>query len=167
MSKLDNESQVFFYEQEFYVLSNFSSFRLRWKGIDFDTSEHAYHWEKFPGHPGIRAGIIEARSAHRAFKIGEEMKSFRRSDWDSVKIEIMGHILRAKVSQHEYVYRKLMETGDRELIEDSWRDDFWGWGKNKNGSNMLGKLWMCIRSEFKLAENGWGRNRFSPAQVGA
>jgi predicted NAD-dependent protein-ADP-ribosyltransferase YbiA (DUF1768 family) len=33
------------------------------------------------------------------------------------------------------------------LIEDSWRDDFWGWGENKDGKNMLGKLWMEVREE--------------------
>lgn len=43
----DTDTHVSFYEHEFYVLSNFSAFRLRWRGRDFDTSEHAYHWEKF------------------------------------------------------------------------------------------------------------------------
>ena len=37
---------VDFYERNFYVLSNFSSFRLIWRGLDFDTSEHAYQWSK-------------------------------------------------------------------------------------------------------------------------
>ena len=44
---LDTDTQVFFYEQDFYVLSNFSSFRVKWAGISFDTAEHAYHFEKF------------------------------------------------------------------------------------------------------------------------
>jgi predicted NAD-dependent protein-ADP-ribosyltransferase YbiA (DUF1768 family) len=61
----------------------------------------------------------------------------------------MKDILRAKAKQHEYVRRKLLETGDRELIEDSWRDGFWGWGPNKDGQNMLGKLRMEIREELK------------------
>jgi hypothetical protein len=34
------------------------------------------------------------------------------------------------------------------LIENSWRDDFWGWGPNRDGKNQLGKLWMEIRSEL-------------------
>ncbi len=62
---------------------------------------------------------------------------------------VMKDILRAKVEQHEYVRRKLLETGDRELIEDSWRDDYWGWGPNKDGKNMLGRLWMEIRDEIR------------------
>lgn len=164
--KLDNDRQVFFYEQDFYVLSNFSSFNLRIGALTFPTSEHAYHYEKFCAVDGddddddksvIRFAIMDAPSAHEAFKIAERSKAERRQDWDAVKVDIMRDILRAKADQHEYVRRKLLATGDRELIEDSWRDDFWGWGPNRDGQNMLGKLWMEIRSELRaLIDNTEG-----------
>lgn len=149
--KLDTDRQVFFYEQEFYVLSNFSAFRLYFGGIDYQTSEHAYHCQKFPGRNqwAIRFRIANAPSAHDAFKLAEKHKDQRRSDWDAVKADVMRDILRAKADQHEYVRRKLLETGDRELIEDSWRDAFWGWGPNRDGQNMLGKLWMEVREELR------------------
>lgn len=156
--KLDNDKQVFFYEQDFYVLSNFSAFRVKWKNRSFDTAEAAYHWEKFPNDANpmkesdTQWGIRKVSSAHAAFKMAQDFKSLRRKDWDEVKVGIMREILRAKVDQHEYVKRKLLATGDRELIEDSWRDDFWGWGPNKDGQNMLGKLWMEIRAELKQIE---------------
>lgn len=145
----DTETQVFFYEHEFYVLSNFSAFTLMWKGLRFDTSEAAYHWEKFPTNPVIQNWILHAPSAHEAFKIAQRYKSQQRGDWYSVRVNIMKLILHAKVEQHEYVYKKLLETGDRELIEDSWRDDFWGWGYYRNGKNILGKLWMEVREEIR------------------
>jgi ribA/ribD-fused uncharacterized protein len=149
--KLDTPSQVFFYEQDFYVLSNFSAFSLEWRGRRFATSEAAYHWEKFIANdPGVASLIRQAPSAHEAFKIAERYRSVRRADWDAVKVDIMRDILRAKVEQHEYVRRKLLATGDRELIEDSWRDDFWGWGPNRDGQNMLGQLWMEIRDELRF-----------------
>lgn len=149
--KLDNSQQVFFYEQEFYVLSNYSAFSLVWKGIRFDTSEAAYHWEKFPGNEYwvIRGLVQQAPSAHDAQKIAETYRDQRRPDWEHVRTTIMHAILLAKVEQHEYVRRKLLETGDRELIEDSWRDAFWGWGPDRNGQNMLGKLWMSVRHEIR------------------
>lgn len=146
--KLDTDTQVFFYEQDFYVLSNFSSFRVLWEGIDFDTSEAAYHWEKFPHSDVIKHAIRTARSGHEAFKIAERFSKDKRKDWDEVKFDIMRSILLAKVEQHEYVKRKLLATGNRELIEDSWRDNVWGWGPNKDGQNMLGKIWMSIRDEL-------------------
>lgn len=153
--KLDNDRQVFFYEQDFYVLSNFSAFSLVWEGIRFDTSEAAYHYTKFlpfvdtDEHAAIRDQIQQSPSAHEAFKIAERYKAFRRPDWDQVKIVVMRDILRAKAEQHEYVRRKLLATGDRELIEDSWRDDFWGWGPNRDGMNALGNLWMEVRAELR------------------
>jgi hypothetical protein len=149
---LDTDDLVCFYEQDFYPLSNFSAFTLQWKGIRFDTSEAAYHWEKFPGREYIRALIITALSAHEAFKLAEEFKALRRHDWDDVKVDVMLSILRAKASQHEYVRRKLLATGDRTLVENSWRDDFWGWGPQRDGKNMLGELWMKIRSELRGLE---------------
>lgn len=151
---LDTERQIFFYEQDFYPLSNFSAFTLQWKGLRFDTSEAAYHWEKFEGaaRSGLRDEIWTAPSAHEAFKIAERNKHWRRSDWDAVKVGVMGSILRAKAAQHEYVRRKLLGTGERELVENSWRDDFWGWGPKRDGLNMLGKLWMVVRGEIREAE---------------
>ncbi len=149
--KLDTDTQVFFYEQDFYVLSNFSAFQVAVFGAVFPTSEHAYQWSKFVAgaDPAVAFRIITAPSAHQAFKLAEKYKDRRRPDWDAVKIGVMRDILRAKVQQHEYVRRKLLDTGDRELIEDSWRDDYWGWGPNRDGQNMLGKLWMEVRDEIR------------------
>lgn len=146
---LDTDERVCFYEQDYYVLSNFSAFTLRWKGLRFDTSEAVYHWEKFPDNHDIQVIIRGATSAHDAFKTAEIWRNHRRPDWDAVKVDIMREILCAKVEQHEYVRRKLLQTGDRELVENSWRDDFWGEGPNRDGQNMLGKLWMEIRAELR------------------
>ena len=150
--KLDTDRQVFFYEQDFYVLSNFSAFKL-WRIIntytyDFETSEQAYHAERFGHDRTLVNEVYRARSAHEAFRFAQANKHRQRPDWNAVKVDVMRDVLRAKASQHEYVRRKLLATGDRELIENSWRDDFWGWGPNRDGQNMLGKLWMEIRSEL-------------------
>lgn len=168
LRSLDTDRRVRFYEHDFYVLSNFSAFNLEWEGMTFQTSEAAYHWEKFATEAdddtrnSVAYAIYEAPSAHEAFKIAETQKHLRRPDWDDVKVGIMRDILRAKADQHEYVRRKLLATGDRELVEDSWRDDFWGWGPNRDGQNMLGKLWMEVRAELRDSVGG-----ISAAAIGA
>ncbi|WP_421883179.1 NADAR family protein [Methylibium sp.] len=165
---LDTPERVRFYEHDFYVLSNFSAFNVSWGGFRFQTSEHLYHYMKFARPWGDEArrepidfsgpeilvaqAIFGAPSAHEAFKIAEQNRELRRPDWDQVKVSIMRDILRAKAMQHSYVLRKLFATGDRELVEDSWRDDFWGWGPNRDGQNMLGKLWMQVRAELRGTE---------------
>lgn len=162
MSKLtlDTQEQIFFYEQDFYVLSNFSSFAINKDSFNFPTAEHLYHYIKFDYLPSsheernslirIKNSISRAPSAHEAFKIAQDHKCFRDPNWDEVKFSKMLSILRLKVEQHEYVKKKLLETGDRELIENSWRDDVWGWGENRDGKNALGKLWMLVREELKV-----------------
>lgn len=140
------DEPVFFYEHEFYPFSNFSSFALEWKGRVWMTSEHAYHSEKFEDEE-MKAQIFSCRSAHDAFKLANANKERYRKGWDDMKLGIMKEILRAKVAQHPYVMKKLKDSGNRKIIEDSWRDDFWGWGPNKDGKNMLGKLWMEVRKE--------------------
>jgi N-glycosidase YbiA len=164
---LDTEDQIFFYEQDFYVLSNFSAFEVRWTdNYNFKTAEHCYHWLRFVtgaanGKLGdaiatdaalvVAYAVASAPSAHEAFKIAQENKHLQRADWDDVKIGKMRLVIRAKALQHEYVRRKLLATGDRELVENSWRDDFWGWGPSRDGKNMLGRLWMGVRTELRAS----------------
>jgi ribA/ribD-fused uncharacterized protein len=149
---LDTDSRVFFYEQDHYYLSNFSAFCIHWRGYAFFTSEHAYHWARFDLPEGrgllLQDCVQRAPSAHAAFQFAQAEKHKQRSDWDLIKVPTMKEILLAKVEQHEYVKRKLLQSAGRELVENSWRDAFWGWGPNRDGRNELGKLWMEIRTEL-------------------
>lgn len=145
--RLDTDTRVHCYMDEFYCLGNFTPFRVVFDGIDYDTSEHAYHAQKFI-HPSLREAIRSTRSAHDAFKLADSLRESYRPDWYEIRLGVMRDILLAKLDQHEYVRRKLYETDAREIVEDSWRDSFWGLGPNGDGENMLGKLWMEIRRDF-------------------
>ena len=79
--KLDNDKQVFFYEQDFYVLSNFSAFSLEWCGHRFPTVEHVYHWLKFTDSDELQQAICDAPSAHEAFQIAQRNKDGLAQDW--------------------------------------------------------------------------------------
>ena len=144
------KDKVFFYPKEFYVFDNFSSFQVEYNGYLWPTSEHAYQAGKFKDtNKAVYEKIKKAKSAHDAQKIANENKVLSRTDWDSVKKDAMKTILRCKIEQHPYVLKKLLQSEDREIIEDSWRDSFWGWGPNKDGLNVLGTIWMELREEFK------------------
>ena len=138
------------YEREFYCFSNFSSFATRWKGTLWPTSEHAYQAAKFrTTAPRVAAAIAKAPSAHAAFKLANANRDKYPVDWDEKKSAVMESILRAKLRQHPYVKYKLLQTGRRRIVEDSFRDSFWGWGPDKKGRNELGKLWMKLRDELR------------------
>ncbi|MAZ56127.1 MAG: swarming motility protein YbiA, partial [Flavobacteriales bacterium] len=43
----------------------------------------------------------------------------------------------------------LLSTGDRELVEHTTRDSFWGDGGDGTGANQLGKGLMRIRTQLR------------------
>ncbi|MDD5145378.1 MAG: NADAR family protein [Candidatus Pacebacteria bacterium] len=140
---------VGFYEREFYCFSNFSSFAVQWRGRLWQTSEHAYQAAHFlKTAPKLVEKIYKAMSADEAKRIASANKDKFPSDWADKKIAIMEDIVRHKLKQNPYVMHKLLQTGKRKIIEDSPKDDFWGWGKKRNGRNELGKIWMKLRGEI-------------------
>ncbi|MBI2639883.1 MAG: NADAR family protein [Candidatus Sungbacteria bacterium] len=141
------DDKILFYEGEWYIFSNFSSFMVFWHGVNWTTAEHAYQAAKFDD-PEIAEKIRVAGSAYDAKKVAHAHQNEVRWDWDDdKKLEIMEEIVRAKLTQHPYIQRKLLQTGKREIVENSPRDSFWGRGPDWKGRNELGKLWMKLRTE--------------------
>lgn len=139
-----------FYPREFFVFDNFSSFKVKYNGVIYSTVEHAYQATKFvESAPEIAKEITDCFSAHEAQKIAYANKDKQCANWDDIKLNIMEQLLRLKLEQNPYVKKKLMQTGDLLICEDSPKDSFWGIGKNRDGRNELGKLWMKLREELK------------------
>lgn len=142
--------KIGFYEREFYCFSNFSSFRVKWRGRNWDTSEQAYQAAHFiDTNPSLFQEIIESNSAHEAYKIAKANGDKVPENWHNIKTTVMEEIVRLKLEQNPYVMKKLLESGDLEIVEDSPKDSFWGWGENRKGRNELGKIWMKLRAELK------------------
>ena len=139
-----------FYPREFYPFDNFSSFKVEWNGYLFASVEEAYQAASFMGSDEeLVEKIKKSHSADEAQRIAYANRDKRREDWDDVKVSIMEELLRLKIEQNPYVKKKLLQTEDYMIVEDSPKDDFWGWGPNRNGQNNLGKLWMKLREELK------------------
>lgn len=139
-----------FYPREFYCLDNFSSFKVEYKGYLYASLEEAYQTTKFlDSAPEIAKKIQQSHSAHEAQKIAFANSDKQNPKWDEIKLSVMEDLLRAKLEQNPYVKKKLLETKDYQIVEDSPKDSFWGWGMDRKGKNNLGKLWMKLRSELQ------------------
>lgn len=149
--KLETSGKIIgFYEREFFVFSNFSSFAVKWKGRLWPTSEHAYQASKFMDkYPKIAEKIYKAMSAHDTKKLVEKYQDKALKRTDEEKIKIMEDIVRHKLKQNPYAKRKLLQTKKLKIVEDSPKDSFWGWGPNRDGQNELGKIWMKLREQIK------------------
>lgn len=139
-----------FYPREFYCLDNFSSFKVKYCEYVYSSLEEAYQSAKFlETAPEVTERIKQSFSAHEAQKIAFENRDKQRADWNEVKLKIMNELIRLKVEQNPYVRKKLLETQDYLIVEDSPKDSFWGWGKEREGENNLGKIWMQVRNELR------------------
>jgi len=139
-----------FYTREFYCLDNFSSFKVLYKGYLYSSLEEAYQASKFlEAAPDIALMIKNSYSAYEAKTIASDNRDKQRKDWNTVKATIMEELLRLKLAQNPYVERKLLQTLDYPIVEDSPQDNYWGWGQDRNGRNKLGNLWMNLREELR------------------
>ena len=90
--------------------------------------------------------IANAETPDKAKKMGRSISL--RSDWESVKINIMLELLIQKFS-HPYYRDLLKSTGDAYLEEtNSWSDFYWGIWYGV-GQNHLGKLLMQIHETIQ------------------
>lgn len=152
--QLDTSGDVIgFYPREFFVFDNFASFQVDWHGRRWPTSEHAYQASHFfDTAPELVEAIYEARSAHDAYRIAKANGDKAPDNWEDIKVGIMYEICKLKMLQNPYVHEKLLLSGDLDIVEDSPKDSFWGWGPNRDGRNELGKIWMQLRSQVRSGE---------------
>jgi N-glycosidase YbiA len=144
---------VGFYPREFYPLDNFSSFAVDWRGRRWPTAAHAYQAAHFfDTAPELVEMIFAARSAHDASKIAAANAGKVPKNWREINVGIRYEICCCKLEQNPYVQKKLLQTEDLQIVEDSTKDAFWGWGPNKNGQNQLGKIWMRLRERLRMGE---------------
>jgi len=144
--------EIRFYNRDdpYYEFTNFYRAPIQADGHTWPTTEHYFQAQKFVGTPYVGT-IRKLASAREAFQLARDPKvsRWRRSDWDSVKDDVMLKALRLKFMQHDMLQRKLLGTGDKTLIEHTSNDSYWGDGGDGSGRNMLGKLLMKVRGDLR------------------
>lgn len=137
-----------FIETRFHFLSPFSAHRIEIWGEVFPTVEHAYQASRILPGPE-RETIKNAGSPLEAWREGQKYKDnpeYAVPHFD--KAAVMEELFRAKLAQHSDMRDILKESEDRELLKVWDTDYYWGTGKDGSGQNVMGKLWMKLRSEL-------------------
>ncbi|KAI3459134.1 hypothetical protein Pfo_015797 [Paulownia fortunei] len=157
-------SIIFFYKtwDPYGALSNFSLHPIQLPDENGDhyswpSVEHYYQAHKFVGLDDPVAKncleeIKKAKSPEEAARLGRRTQRQRpdlvRSDWESVKTDVMYRALKCKFSTYPNLTSMLLSTAGSVLVEASPHDLFWGGGRDGEGLNYLGRLLMQLRSEF-------------------
>lgn len=139
---------IYFYEERklpYGCFSNFSRHSFEIDGMPWQTVEHYFQAQKFPGTEHETAVQI-AKTPMAAKLIGNDRARPIRPDWDAVKDHVMRRAVLAKFETHADIRKILLDTGVAELIEDAPHDYYWGCGRTRTGRNMLGKILMETRT---------------------
>lgn len=133
------------FKDKFSFLSNFYVAPVTYNELTFQSNEAAFQAQKTLNE-GQRRKFTKL-APNKAKAKGRSV--ILREDWEEVKDQIMYEICLAKFSQNSDLKKKLLDTGDEELIEgNTWHDTYWG-VYNRKGKNKLGKILMRIREELK------------------
>lgn len=164
------------FRDENRFLSNFYKAPVTYKGITYKNTEAAFQAAKFTHLTsddvnaqvsqsiieGYDIDLTEQRCIEHAFaelkpadakKLGRKLPI--RPDWEDIKFDIMREIVYNKFTQNPYLKRRLLATGDEQLVERNWwHDNIWGncacdRCKNVVGKNMLGIILMETRERLK------------------
>ena len=149
-----SDEPILFYSanRDFGDLSNFAEYPIKLNGKTWPSTEHYYQAQKYAG-TDIAEEIREAPKPIKAFKIAHAKKAQMRSDWDAVKDNVMRRAVTTKFTQHRVLREFLLATGDRELVEHSSRDAYWGDAPDGSGKNMLGQILQEVRATLREENN--------------
>lgn len=132
-------------------------------GVEVPTSEHVYMSGRFVD-PDVQAEVARVRANPQdtsPYAEGKAVKEFARDlvtageiqldDWVTAKLGLMYEACKRKFDGNPDIRKKLIETGEQELVEgNDWGDRFWGVDPigSRNGKNHLGKTLMVVRAGY-------------------
>ena len=136
-----------------------AGFNLVINHVDILTSEAIYQACKYPSLPDVQEKIIEQKSPMAAKMVGKPFRTEVRPDWYNIRIKVMRWCLSVKLAQNYDSFGAVLKnTQNKDIVEESAKDSFWGAKKDKEnssllvGTNALGRLLMELREKFYKEE---------------
>ena len=129
------------------------------KPLSFHTSEqYIMYWKALlMGDDTTAEKILASKTPGEAKTLGREVSDFDQEVWDANCDGVVERANLLKFSQDERLRGILVATGDKEIVETSPNDRFWGIGfdtehalgnEERWGENKLGKVLMRVREHL-------------------
>ena len=130
------------------VLSTYSYHPFHLDEAEWPSVEHYYQGMKFED-PEIIESIRKAEHPADTAKLAKKHKRAIRRDWKKIKSTVMTRGVYIKCKSHPEVAEALLKTGDKNIVENSQFDYYWGCGRDGRGENMYGKVLMEVRDKLR------------------
>jgi len=158
--------------EPYFEFSNFYPIKLTIDDKEYASSEHYYQASKYmhvnkTKYNDLVELIRTQSTAGKAYYLAKMTKRTQYKwqiqlnqliekysdckidpDWENKKMKVMKKVLLIKFSNSK-LKELLLSTNNKEIIENSPRDYFWGCGRDNSGRNELGKMLMQIREKLK------------------
>lgn len=139
------------FKGDYRWLSNFWESTITIAGQEYPTVEHFYQASKTNDVEEAKR-ILNLDTPGKAKKAGAYLTL--REDWEQVKTSVMLLATYSKFSQNKELTKRLLKTGETEIIEiNYWCDNFWGDCRcekciEAEGANKLGRIIMKVRKNL-------------------
>ena len=165
--QMETDKYVFFFgHKENSLLTHYFS---QWykcnftnsNGTEFSSAEQYMMYKKalLFGDKEIAQKIINSDDPAEVKALGRKVKNYSESKWNEYKYKIVVRGNKLKFSQNKKLLKRLLETGNKLLVEASPYDKIWGIGltaidackipQNKwPGQNLLGLALGEVRDSF-------------------
>lgn len=118
------------------------------EGREWPSVEHYFQAMKFESEAD-QEKIRSAPHPQKARKWGRSRRRRLRPDWAQVKAVYMTRALYTKCKTYPEIAEKLLETGEKRLVENSQYDYYWGCGRDRRGDNRYGRVLMAVREKLR------------------
>ncbi|MBQ7394960.1 MAG: NADAR family protein [Lentisphaeria bacterium] len=152
------EGKLYFNSRTPYldIFSNFHDEPLKIEGEIWKSGEHYYQTAKFAKNglqedEAIYRIIADAETPVTSKKLADEYlteENKARSHQALRTFQAMATMLNVKFAPGTLARKRLMQTGDLELVHLSGSDFFWGQNRKGTGNNLLGKALMQMRDSI-------------------
>jgi hypothetical protein len=148
-------------------LSNFipSDLEIQCDGHVFTNSEQLFMYFKanfFEDKETAKRIVEEGQIPKAAKDLGRLVKNYNDKEWAKVRENMMYKAISLKFDSSLELQEKLLDTGNKILVEGTPMDPVWGvmvhWKddrildeRNWKGQNLLGKVLMRVRQDLKSA----------------
>ncbi|MFT6052325.1 MAG: ribA/ribD-fused uncharacterized protein [Halioglobus sp.] len=130
------------------VLSTYSRHGFDLDGAHWPSVEHYFQAMKFED-PTEREKVRHAEHPGIARRLGRRRLVRIRRDWSKVRRVIMTRATYTKCRTHAEVAKRLLDTGDRNIVETTLYDYFWGLGRDQRGHNTYGAVLTDVREKLQ------------------
>jgi len=129
-------------------LGTFSRHGFFLEDREWPSVEHYYQAMKFENESD-REKIRQARHPREARRMGRSRSRKLRPGWRDLRKVYMTRAVYTKCRTYPAIAAKLLATGDRNLLENSQYDYYWGCGRDRRGHNVYGRILMNVRAKLR------------------